>query len=110
MNREVQHTDVVIIGAGASGLAAAARLARAGRKALLIEARERVGGRIWSLDEPGFPVPIELGAEFIHGRAESTFTLLEKAGSAAVDRRGERWALRDGKLAPTQDLFAQISV
>jgi monoamine oxidase len=110
MSDDFRKTDVVIIGAGASGLAAAARLAHAGRKALVLEARERVGGRIWSLDEPGLPVPVELGAEFIHGRAESTFSVLAKAGSAAVDRRGERWALRDGKLAPSQDLFAQISV
>ena len=110
MSLDLQRTDVIIIGAGASGLAAASKLAQAGRKTLLVDARERVGGRIWSHEEAGLPVPVELGAEFIHGRGRATFALLEKAGSAAVDRRGERWALRDGKLAPSQDLFAEISV
>lgn len=106
--------DVVIIGAGAAGLAAAERLARARRSALLIEARDRVGGRVWSHHEPGLPVPVELGAEFIHGRAEPTFTLLARAGGAALDRAGrssgERWTLREGRLVTSDDLFAQIRV
>jgi hypothetical protein len=54
----------------------------------VVEARERVGGRIWSHEEPGIPVSIELGAEFIHGRAGATFDLIAKAGSAAVDAGG----------------------
>jgi monoamine oxidase len=102
--------DVVIIGAGASGLAAAAELARRGRSALLIDARERIGGRVWSHQEPGLPVPVELGAEFIHGHADAVFSLLGKAATAAVDRGGEHWTLRDGKLAPSKDLFTQIRV
>jgi monoamine oxidase len=104
--------NTVIIGAGASGLAAAAELARAGRSAVVLEARERIGGRIWSHHEPGLPVPVELGAEFIHGRSDTTFALLEKAATAALDcagrSRGERWTLREGKLAPSDDLFAEI--
>ena len=104
------RTNVIVIGAGASGLAAAAELARCGRTALLVDARERIGGRIWSHREPGLPVPLELGAEFIHGRAEAVFSLLEKAASAAVDRGSEHWTLRDGRLAPSQGLFAEISV
>lgn len=106
--------DVVIIGAGAAGLAAAEKLARARRSALLVEARDRIGGRAWSHHEPGLPVPVELGAEFIHGRAEPTFTLLAKAGGAALDRAdrssGERWTLRESRLVPSDDLFAQIRV
>src|SRR5687767_13801241 len=106
--------DVVIIGAGAAGLAAAEKLAHTRRSALIVEARDRIGGRAWSHHEPGLPVPIELGAEFIHGRAEPTFTLLEKAGRAAIDcagrSRAERWMLRQGKLVPSDDLFAQIRV
>src|SRR5687767_5606006 len=90
------RTDVVVIGAGASGLAAASELAYRGRSALLVEARERIGGRIWSHREPGLPVAVELGAEFIHGKPETVFSLLEKAGSAAVDRGSEHWTLREG--------------
>jgi len=104
------RTDVVVIGAGASGLAAASELARRGRSGLLIDARARIGGRIWSHREPGLLVVVELGAEFIHGKPETVFALLEKAGSAAVDRGREHWTLREGRLAPSRDLFAQIRV
>ena len=57
--------DVLIIGAGAAGLTAAAELARAHVSALVVDARERIGGRIWSHQEPGLPVPVEFGAEFM---------------------------------------------
>lgn len=100
--------DVVIIGAGAAGLAAAGELARAGRSALVLEARDRVGGRIWPREAPGLAVPVELGAEFIHGRAKPTFALLAKAGSAAVDSTRTRFSLRDGKLQPAADLFREV--
>jgi monoamine oxidase len=91
-------------------LAAASELARAGKRTLLVEARDRVGGRIWSHDEPGVPVPIELGAEFIHGRAEATFDLIAKAGSAAVDAGGDHWSVRDGRLVRSQDLFREVRI
>jgi monoamine oxidase len=81
--------DVIVIGAGAAGLAAASELARAGRRTLVVEARERVGGRIWSHEEPGVPVPIELGAEFIHGEAPVTASLLASAGLSAMEMRSE---------------------
>jgi monoamine oxidase len=100
--------DAIVIGAGASGLAAAAALARAGASALVLEARERIGGRIWSAYDPTLPVPAELGAEFVHGRAPATFALLARAGSAAVDTGGEHWTLRDGALAQSEDLFSNI--
>ena len=103
-----RRTDVIVIGAGASGLAASAKLARAGRSALLIDARDRIGGRIWSHHEPGLPVPVELGAEFIHGLSQPIFSLLAKAGGAALDRESEHWTVRDGKLAPSEDLFAEV--
>ena len=100
--------DVAIVGAGAAGLAAAAELGRVGRHAILIDARERVGGRIYSHREPGLPVPIELGAEFIHGEAEAIFKVLERHGGAAINAGGEHWSIREGELAPSQDLFSSI--
>jgi len=100
--------DVIVIGAGAAGLSAAYELARASRSALVLEARDRIGGRIWSLPEPSLPLAVELGAEFIHGTAEATFSLIRKAGTAAVDAGGADWTLRNGALAPSEDLFSSI--
>ena len=89
--------DVLIIGAGAAGLAAAVELARAGRSTLVLEARDRIGGRCWSRHIAGLPSAVELGAEFIHGRPPTTLSTLREAGSAAVDAPCERWmALRFG--------------
>jgi monoamine oxidase len=101
-------TQVIIIGAGAAGLAAADELARADCAALLLEARDRLGGRIWSARDASLSVPIELGAEFIHGEAPATLSVLRKASLAAVDAGGEHWTLRDGVLAPSEDLLSNI--
>jgi monoamine oxidase len=102
--------DVVVIGAGAAGLAAAAELARAGRSVLLLEARDRIGGRCYSLRVAGLPLPVELGAEFIHGNPPATLALLHKAGMAAVDAPRKPWIVKDGRLAPRGELLAEIQV
>lgn len=85
--------DVAVIGAGAAGLMAARRLAEAGLSVLLLEARDRVGGRMWTVDDG-----IELGAEFVHGRPESTLALLGEAGIGVEELEGEWWVVRDGRL------------
>ena len=89
-----------MIGAGAAGLSAAAELGRAGRSVLVLEARERVGGRCWTVREPGIAAPVELGAEFIHGEARITRELLRRAGMTAVDSGRIQRALEGGKLGP----------
>jgi monoamine oxidase len=99
-------TDVLVIGAGAAGLAAAAELGRAGRSVLLVEARDRVGGRCDTRRLPGIAVPVELGAEFIHGRPAVTFSLLEKANVAAVDSTRTQLVAFEGKLRPV-NMFVQ---
>ena len=104
----MKDADTLIIGAGAAGLAAAAELARAGRSALVIEARDRIGGRVWTLSEPGLTVPVELGAEFIHGRPAATFSLLKRAGIAAIPRAGSGWYVERGRLQHTGEIFAEI--
>ena len=65
---EDQIADVLVLGAGVAGLAAAQELSQAGLRVIVIEARDRLGGRIFTQHVPGHPLPIELGAEFIHGR------------------------------------------
>jgi monoamine oxidase len=61
-------SDVVVLGAGASGLAAAERLSRAGLRVVVLEARDRPGGRVDTVRDVLDGVPLELGAEFIHGK------------------------------------------
>ena len=60
--------DVLVVGAGIAGLAAAERLAASGRRVLVLEARDRIGGRIHTAHDPELATPIELGAEFVHGQ------------------------------------------
>jgi monoamine oxidase len=100
--------DVVVIGAGAAGLLASGELARAGASVLLLEARDRIGGRIWTRREPGLSVPVELGAEFIHGRATLTRALLAAAGVAVVDTADSHLAVHEGKLLPRADFFPKL--
>jgi monoamine oxidase len=62
----MQRYDTIVIGAGAAGLAAAQRLQTAGQTVLVLEARDRIGGRVQT-DYDFAPHPVELGAEFVHG-------------------------------------------
>jgi monoamine oxidase len=80
--------DVIVLGGGAAGLAAARRLAERSLRVILLEARDRLGGRVWSQPTTRAATPAELGAEFIHGEAEQTLALLREAGTAAIDIGG----------------------
>ena len=104
-----EHYDVIVIGAGAAGLAAAHALCRAGHSVLVLEARDRIGGRIWTRTEPALATPIELGAEFIHGASPETRELLRSIGEAAIDTSGEHWSLIGGRLQQrTESLLGQV--
>jgi len=80
-----RRLDAIVLGAGAAGLAAAEVLSREGLSLVVLEARRRIGGRIRTLRLSGLPVPLELGAEFVHGREEELFALAREA-SIAVER------------------------
>ena len=67
---------------------------------LILEARGRVGGRCWTRRLPGVNAPIELGAEFIHGRPDVTLRLLKKAGLAPIDSVRKSCYAEGGKLVP----------
>jgi monoamine oxidase len=98
--------DAIVIGAGAAGLAAARSLAGRSLQVIVLEARERPGGRVWSAPSPRAAVPAELGAEFIHGPAMQTMALLRDAGTAAIDTGGELWTRREnGDLQRDDDAF-----
>lgn len=71
--------DVIIVGAGAAGLATGRTLHDAGRSILMLEARDRIGGRIHT-NYDFAAIPIEFGAEFIHGNHAVTVDLVKSAG------------------------------
>ena len=81
--------DVVVVGAGAAGLAASRLLTQRGRTVALIEARDRIGGRVLTVRPPGSPIPIELGATFVHGRPPEIMALVEEAGITLYECGGE---------------------
>ena len=85
MARDRKRVDVLVLGAGAAGLAAARDLSHAGLRVTIIEARPRVGGRILTLHDSRSPVPLELGAEFIHGERAETLSLAQAAGLAVLE-------------------------
>lgn len=89
MDQSLENWDVVIIGAGAAGLAAAEEVAKSGCKTLVLEARGRTGGRVYTTHDPNFPTPLELGAEFIHGMPEALMKIAQKGALTYYDLSDE---------------------
>src|SRR3981081_2245621 len=101
------NPDVIILGAGASGLSAAIDLADAGLKVTILEARDHIGGRIFTKHDPVCDAPVELGAEFIHGRPPEIWKLLRKHHLPARELKGEQWCVQEGELREC-DFFSKV--
>lgn len=93
------RADVVVIGAGVAGLASARRLNEQGVRVVVLEARERIGGRVFTTRDARTPLPIELGAEFLHGNAPEVRAIADDARLTAVDVVGQRWSAARGRFA-----------
>ncbi|HEX5386164.1 MAG TPA: FAD-dependent oxidoreductase, partial [Gemmatimonadales bacterium] len=106
--RQRVDTDVIIIGAGAAGLAAANVLVEGGAECIVLEARGRTGGRIATEWAPGCVTPIELGAEFIHGAAPPIPRLAERYGLRALDIAGDRFERLGTRLTPAVGMWSRI--
>ena len=100
-----QEGDVIIIGAGAAGLAAARELSAAGRNVIVLEARERIGGRINTHFDTW---PIELGAEFVHGKPPETLTIVERARLKLQTVPNMHWHLHDGVLTKSDEFWSKV--
>ena len=92
----------MIAGAGVAGIAAARELSSAGLRVTLIEARDRVGGRILTIRDPLSPIPVELGAEFIHGAPPDLLAAVEAAELRTVEVSGSSWYSESGELSRSE--------
>ena len=102
----MDNTDIIVIGAGATGLLAARTLVKAGKTVVLLETRNRIGGRIHTLEYGSAMQPAEMGAEFIHGDLPLTKSLLNEAGIAYHSASAEMWKYTDGKFT-TNEYFIE---
>lgn len=101
-SKNARMIDIIIIGGGVAGLVSAKILSAKGKKVLLLEARNQVGGRIQSVDD--FSYTAEGGAEFIHGNLKTTFDLLKEAGLKKERLKGKFCRVKDGKWKEANNL------
>jgi len=106
----MEKVDVIVIGAGASGIMAAQILSDAKMNICILEGRDRIGGRVHTLNKPGFLKPIEGGAEFIHGKLPLTLDLLKKAGIKYHATKGTLWQYRNNELVRRNDFIEHADV
>jgi monoamine oxidase len=97
--------DILIIGAGAAGLLAARELRREGKTVTILEARDRTGGRIHTLPDQAFDLPVETGAEFVHGKLPITLKLLREAGIPYYAATGDFLRVKNGRLEEQDDMI-----
>lgn len=83
------NPDIVVIGGGAAGIAATRHLVEAGRDVLLIEARDRLGGRAHSVTVAGNA--LDLGCGWLHSANRNPMVALAEAHGFSVERTGARW-------------------
>jgi monoamine oxidase len=105
--------DALIIGGGIAGLIAARQLTEAGLDVTLLEARNRLGGRICTHSTAEFPV--ELGAEFVHGRPDEILSLAAEGAVPLVPVKGHfrrktngKWVEAGHLIEKVDNLFAKL--
>lgn len=103
-----EQVDVIVIGAGVAGLAAARTLSRAGLRVEIVDARNRIGGRIATVHDPELPIPVELGAEFIHGTPAETWDIVRASKLGVYEVTGDTWWSEHGTLQQCNDFEATI--
>src|SRR6185437_8933406 len=101
------HVDVVVVGGGASGLTTARGLIEHGFSVALLEGRDRLGGRIVTTQHSDSISPLELGAEFVHGRPPEIFSL-PASDFALYEIHGEAWTSQQGHLRPDHGLEERL--
>ena len=105
------HIDVAIIGAGAAGIAAARTLEGAGLSTLILEARDRIGGRAHTIIVGG-NIPFDLGCGWLHSADRNPFVQIAEQLGFEIDRSLPPWRQRSyGNVFPQRerdDFFAAL--
>ena len=104
----MRRPTVIILGAGAAGMAAAAELSKKNVSTLVLEARDRIGGRIHTIHDPAFPIPIDLGAEYVHGDPQVTWKVIREAKLIAHDVPFDHFELRGDRLVHLKNFSEEI--
>jgi len=111
-NRMVAHidADVCVVGAGYAGLSAALTLHRSGRSVVVLEARDRVGGRIWT-QHLSDGTPIDRGGAWLAPRHEAIFELARDLGVSTYKTwvKGAHLLVDEGRMLRYQGLIPKIS-
>ena len=100
--------DVIVIGAGVAGLTAAAELASDVNSVTLLEASDRIGGRVHTIFPAETNGPIELGAEFVHGTPEPFTSFLKEKNIALEEMGGRMLRSENGQLISGGDFFPRV--
>jgi monoamine oxidase len=103
----MKNAEIIIVGAGIAGLVAARELSKAGKKVLILEARNRCGGRIHTLAQHEFPVVAETGAEFIHGKLPATTGLLAEYKIPYTQIEGDVWRVVNGAYERSEKMITE---
>ena len=109
MKSQAEMADIVVIGGGIAGLAAAHDVAGGRRRVVLLEGRDRLGGRIFTQRPAGWPAPVELGAQFVHVGNKDLWRLMKAARARVVKVPDVHWSSSRGVLSRIADLDNEIA-
>lgn len=101
---------IAVIGAGLAGATVAARLAAADMQVTVFEARDRIGGRIHSVTDDAWPMPVQLGAWLFSEADDDLRQRLESWEIGVVDLDSAQWRTPEGDADPVDDQPLQAAI
>src|SRR5262245_49553534 len=106
-----KEADIVVVGAGAAGIAAARRVLAANRRVVIVEASNRIGGGCWT-DTETFGVPFDRGARWLYGLTTNPVARVARSAAmevyAAPQAQKIRIGRRNARASETEDFLATL--